>query len=389
MSNHRSGVRSALMTALRQRGAFIVAAFVFALITSELLASPVMLDCKRAPDYAFLAWEKSFSVESSGLHLRAGKGSGGGGFNMKLDVSAFMDWTPALQLTVNAGNQADRLRLILGDADGTSHEYAFILSQRTTGETIEITAVDGASLSDENAGKTEGKLADFDLAHITMIQVQGDWSSKPVDVLLSGITLAAPDRHILAERSKAAEQRARDAEKARVATEQKAARQRELLAGAPHPSDGPNIRHVATVAPDILVLTIQEKEFVPVPQVDYQPVAGDEIVRRGKEDQKVTGGRRWSSSGITSGSRGVAPGRQTAGQTGRSRGKRQAAQTGGQGNRRRLDHRDGGPTGRLPYLQCRRPGMEGTDQPGGGLVETQAERLPQHGLPGGSFLEAQ
>ncbi len=113
------------MTTLRQRGAFTAAAFAFALITSELLASPVMLDCKRAPDYAFLAWEKSFSVESSGLRLRAGKGSGGGGFNVDLDVSEFSGWTPALQLTVNPGNQADRLRLILGDADGTSREYAF------------------------------------------------------------------------------------------------------------------------------------------------------------------------------------------------------------------------------------------------------------------------
>ena len=119
-----------------------------------------------------------------------------------------------------------------------------------------------------------------------MVQIQGDWSDKPVDVLLSGIMLVAPDDTLRVERAKAAEQRTRAAETARLAAEQKAARQRELLASAPHPADGPGIRHVAAVAADILALTIQEKEFVPVPQVAYEPQAGDKIVRRGKKLRK-------------------------------------------------------------------------------------------------------
>ena len=55
------------------------------------------------------------------------------------------------------------------------------------------------------------------------------------------------------------------------------------LADAPHPADGPQVRHVVTVAPDILCVTIQEKEFVPAPQIPYEPKAGDEIKHVGKE----------------------------------------------------------------------------------------------------------
>jgi hypothetical protein len=97
----------------------------------------------------------------------------------------------------------------------------------------------------------------------------------------------ALDATLRAERAKAAEQRTRAAEAARLAAEQKAAHQRELLASAPHPAFGPGIRHVAAVAADILALTIQEKEFVPVLQAAYEPQAGDKTVRRGKEAEKV------------------------------------------------------------------------------------------------------
>ena len=57
-------------------------------------------------------------------------------------------------------------------------------------------------------------------------------------------------------------------------------------AGAAHPSDGPEVRHVCAVAPDILSITLQAGTYVPDSMTPYAPQPGDEVVEEpGKEKQ--------------------------------------------------------------------------------------------------------
>ncbi len=92
-----------------------------------------------------------------------------------------------------------------------------------------------------------------------------------------------PTPKVLAARARLRERRAAEAEARQRAEAARAARVQELLRGASHDADGPDVRHVAAVAPDILALSIQEKEFVPAPQVAYQAQPEDEIRREGKQ----------------------------------------------------------------------------------------------------------
>ncbi len=80
---------------------------------------------------------------------------------------------------------------------------------------------------------------------------------------------------------------AEEATQKKKAAEAMAQRTRELLAGAPHPADGPDVRHVAPVAADILALSIQEKEFIPVAQIPYVAQDADIVKRVGKQEDRV------------------------------------------------------------------------------------------------------
>ena len=172
---------------------------------------------------------------------------------------------------------------MLQDADGTAHEFTFDLSGVAPGTTATVTADDGASLKEPGEVKRPGKQEGFDSAHVTQLLVQGDWKAAPVDLTLRKLELVEPTAEILAARAKLRERLAADVESRRRAEAARAARVAELLQGAPHDADGPDVRHVAAVASDVLVLSIQEKQFVPAPQVAYEAQPDDEIQRDGKE----------------------------------------------------------------------------------------------------------
>ena len=77
------------------------------------------------------------------------------------------------------------------------------------------------------------------------------------------------------------------------------ARAAELLRGAAHDADGPNVQHVAAVAPDVLALSIQEKQFAPAPQVANRGATG----RRNPSGRQGAGARcrERQSRGIAAG----------------------------------------------------------------------------------------
>jgi len=250
---------------------------------AEAAGTAVVTDFAAAPTFSFLAWEKKAAVEGGALRIQAPSDQGGVGYSIKTDLSAFAERTPALTVTVGAGNKAKSILVSLSDADGTKHDYFFKLEGLAAGATATVTADDGASLKEPAKVGAAGKQAGLDLAEIVQLVVQGAWSSDPIDVTVRRLELVEPDPAILKAREALREKLAKAEAERRQAEEQKAKRKQELLAGAPHPADGPAVRHVAPVAPDILALSIQEKEFVPVPQVPYEAKPGDEIKHTGKE----------------------------------------------------------------------------------------------------------
>jgi endoglucanase len=250
-------------------------------------AEPLISEFDAVPLFSFLAWEKKPRSEDGALCIQAPTGQGGAGYELRTDLSPFADRTPALTVTIGARNQAKAMTVALKDADGTAHEYSFKLEGVAAGVTTTVIANDGASLQVPGSLGDSGKQAGFDPAHVAQLILLGNWSAVPVDVTVRRLELVEPTPAILAARERLRQRLAKEAEGRRQAEEARARRKRELLAGAPHPADGPDVRHVALVAPDILVVQIQEKDFVPVPQVPYEAREGDTVKRSGDQEQKV------------------------------------------------------------------------------------------------------
>ena len=109
----------------------------------------------------------------------------------------------------------------------TSHNYRFDLRKLKPNAPRQVVADYGASLAEplkvEKAGTTPG------LGRINSLLVIGDWSDKPVDVVLSKIALAPPTGAIRAERAKLRAIKAKEAEQARLEAELKAKARKKLL----------------------------------------------------------------------------------------------------------------------------------------------------------------
>ncbi|MDA0841353.1 MAG: hypothetical protein O3B01_24190, partial [Planctomycetota bacterium] len=164
----------------------------------------------------------------------------------------------------------------------------FRIAGVAAGATATITASDGASLRESGSVSDPGKQAGFDLTQVAQVGVLGRWSGMPVDLIVHRIELVEPTPEILTAREKLRKRLTRETEQAQKVAEEAEKRKQDLLAkGAPHPADGPEIRLVGTMAPEILALRIQEREFVPVPQIPYEPHEGHVVKREGKEDDKV------------------------------------------------------------------------------------------------------
>ncbi|MBM4086821.1 MAG: hypothetical protein FJ272_18695, partial [Planctomycetes bacterium] len=198
-------------------------------------------------------------------------------------LAACADWTPAIKVTVGPDNKARRIRLILGDADGSKQEHAFDLANLKPGEPATVTAEFGASLAEPAKSGDPGQIAGFDAAHVTMMQVQGDWSDRPVDLLITGIVLVEPNDVLRAQRAQLRETRAKEAEKARREAEGREKKKLEMLANPVHPADGPSVKHVCAVSPDVLAIVLQEKMVERVGQQLYEKQPGDEWKRAGNK----------------------------------------------------------------------------------------------------------
>ncbi len=246
----------------------------------------VVLRCDRAFTFGFGEWQDAptrFRVGSPGIHLQHPNGRGGAGIGgLQVPLQDFTDWTPALRMQTGQGNRASTLFVVISDADGTTHRYRYDLTRAQPGVPTTLIADYATAVAEpyevEKAGERAG------LSDIAVWMVVGDWSNEPVDVTLIQMELLpASDafraqreewRRILAEREAQA-QREREARMQAV--------KRLIEQGSPHPPDGPEVTHVCTVAPDVLVITVQAGKYGRNELVPYQPQSGDEIVEEEKD----------------------------------------------------------------------------------------------------------
>lgn len=250
-----------------------------------LVAAPepaLVYDFTTPPLYAFLSWDKCASLTTDGWRVTAKDAKGGAGVVVQADLTGCDDWSPLL--TVTLVSPAKALRATLDDADGTSHDYWFDTTGVPAGQRVTLTARDGASVREPSKVAADGKVAGLDTARITGVKVTGDWAAARVDLVVHRLEVTPPTPAILAQRDALRQKLAAEAERLRQAAEEKATRVAALLAGAPHPADGPNVQWVALVSPEWLTVRVQEKVFQPAGQLPYEPQDGDELKR---SDQPV------------------------------------------------------------------------------------------------------
>ena len=242
--------------------------------------APVISRCDQPFMFGFGSWEKAktnFAVKLDGIHIAAKNGQGGAGVaGLSLDLAPFQDFTPALTLTVGERNKATGLTLQLQDADGTGHNYKFNLRALKPGLPQKIAAYYGASLAEPEIVEKPGTIPG--LGPVVAYLLIGDWSGNAVDVVLSGIELVPPNDALLAERAKLRDMKAKEAENKRREAEAKEQVRRKLLEeGAPHPTDGPEVKHVCAVAPNVIAITVQAGQYVGNQLIPYVAEPGDEI----------------------------------------------------------------------------------------------------------------
>jgi endoglucanase len=261
-----------------------------AVSAAEMATSrPLVSDCSAPFKFGFLGWEKApaaFKVEAGGLHIAARECKGGAGLMAggSISLAGHGDWTPAIRVAATPQNQAAAITLHLGDGDGTGHQYRFDLRKLKPGEVAVLVAEHGASLDAPEKVEKAGTAPGLDLETITNVMIIGEFSAKPIDIFLSGITLVPPDEQLKAERVKLAKTKADAAAKALRDAQAKAKARQDLLEkGSPHPADGPEVRHVCAVAPDVLAITLQAGQHVGNQLIPYVAQSADEIVEEEKD----------------------------------------------------------------------------------------------------------
>jgi endoglucanase len=250
----------------------------------------VLLDASQKVDFGYGAFSDpatKFEQTEQGIHLVAKETRGGVGWRGPArDFSTQADFTPALTATVNPNNKAVAMQVVVVDQAGTQHKFNFDLSSLKPGERGTVTARFGAALGDPFEKPQLAKEASaIDLTQVSTVQLVGEWKGLPCDVVVHQVTLVPATDDIRQARAQGDEARARvEARQARQQAEKEKAVAKTLKSPKRSP-DSPEVVHVFLAAPDVLAVTIQERQYIPPQQVPYAPQPGDEIVSEegGKE----------------------------------------------------------------------------------------------------------
>ena len=197
-----------------------------------------------------------------------------------LDLSPFADHSPAMSIQVGPKNQAEQVKLLLTDAHSARRMFGYDLSQASTEKPTVLLPIDALALSHE---VDEEKNKNFDPAQITQFQVQGDFRAPPVDVTIDRIEFVAPTPEMNAARAVYTKRLAAKAKRRQQEAERRRQETDRLLADCPHPEDGPDIRHVGAVTPEIVGLIIQAGQLERSAQKPYVSQPDDQIKKEGKD----------------------------------------------------------------------------------------------------------
>ncbi|MGB2821574.1 MAG: hypothetical protein WBF17_11370, partial [Phycisphaerae bacterium] len=245
-------------------------------------AAPVVTEFDQPFSYSYLSFEKTTEVSKGVAHITGKDSRGGAGVLRKMDLGAFVGHTLAVWAKVGPQNRAKGINVFFGSGEA-KRTFHYSLKDAGREEFTKLLPDPPLALSPTVADEPDQS---FDPAKIQLLQVQGDWSSDPVDVYIDKIELIAPTEGMKAARLAHAEKLRQAAERKRREAEQKRKEREKLIAGAPHPADGPRVVHVGAVTPDTLAVVIQAGEIVLRKQVPYEPRKGDEIAA-GKDATKV------------------------------------------------------------------------------------------------------
>ncbi len=273
-----TGASSLYTQAIRMMCVFVIACGAQASAVADVEPVQLLSDHLK-PDFGYGDWEAAVgSAKGAEVRLSGVSGQGGFGYNLNADLSKHLDASPALRVTLGAGNNAKSLRLLLVDRDGTQHRYSFVLPD-TPGEHL-LAPKEGASLRDPNTIAEPGTTEGLDVTGITQVQVMGDWRAEALDLTVHAILLQPEDDAFRVQRQARADARA-----AKAAAHQQAIKN--ALANLKRDAASPRVTHVAPVAPHILALTIQAGHIPPHGQAPYVAQPGDQIVPHKKHEAIV------------------------------------------------------------------------------------------------------
>ncbi len=240
--------------------------------------SRIVVEFDRPFQFAYLAFENAIEIKDGIAHVVAKNGQGGAGVHRKFNLSRFAADSPAMWAKVGPGNQAKSIKMFFM-AGETKRVFSYSLENVGQDTFVRILPDDAFALSPA----AEEPDPSFSPAEISMLQIQGDWTGSPIDVLLDKIELVAPTPEMLDQRAAYAQRLQQEAERQRRQKEERKREMQELLAGAPHPEDGPSVEHVGAVSADLLAVTIHTGQIVPRPQLRYERQPGDEIIDNSKD----------------------------------------------------------------------------------------------------------
>ncbi|HRR05763.1 MAG TPA: DUF4380 domain-containing protein [Victivallales bacterium] len=234
-------------------------------------------------NFSYLDWKDKVKTIDGIIFLEGVKSTGGCGFNVCLDLSAYSDYSPALKLRVKTKNTAKMLKLIFSDSQECSGHWEFLLPE-SSDNFITVIPKWGAAISNPNRledKKTPETPRNLDLTKIIQYQLVGDWQKETLDLEIDKILLIKPDDKILVQRKEGEKQREEEAlRKAKLKAEEqkKLSQERDMMIKSYgyRGENSPEVIHVSTVAPDILALTVQAQKVKQYQITKYIPQDGDE-----------------------------------------------------------------------------------------------------------------
>lgn len=230
----------------------------------------VLTDFSEPFLFAYSDWEGTTDLSDGQALINAPTSKGGAGLNISRDLTGTGNWSPYLAVEIMENHAAKKIRVGLQDSQERMSTFHFDLSETSTGDTITLDPIDGAALNNPVEGEK------IDLADISQIQVQGDWSDQAVHLKFVSLDIAPPTEDVIRMRT-AREERAREeAEAQRQAVE-------EARKNITHGPESPEIVHLGAVDRDILGITLIEGKLVRQAYIPYEPQEGDQIVEEGNE----------------------------------------------------------------------------------------------------------